>query len=326
MWSGVTGKLGEQWAAALLTPAFAFWAGGLVAWAASDGWRRVERWSHDSANVTIATLVGALILVAVSGAVATRLALPVLRLLEGYWPRWLTPVSQALIRHRTKRRGRDEQRYQRLAAAADDAEPGAWLVVAAVDARLRQSPERAEDRMPTRLGDILRAAETWPGDKYGLDAPKCWPRLWLVLPDTARTELSAARSSLDQGAVTWLFGAAFIVWTPWTWWAVLVAVAVPVGAYLWMLSAARSYGELIESTFDVHRSALYRAAGFRPPEATKSEIAAGEALTKYFWLGKLDGDGLLRPLDDDPAPAPTARRGPPRANRHWLLFRGPHGE
>ena len=247
-----------------------------------------------------------LVLVAVSGAVARRLALPVLRLLEGYWPRWLAPVSQALIGVRTERRKRDERRYQRLAAAADHDEPGAWLAVAAVDARLRQSPERDEDRMPTGLGDILRAAETWPSAKYGLDAPKCWPRLWLVLPETARTELSAARSSLDQGAVTWLLGAAFIVWTPWTWWAVLVAVTVPVGAYWWMLSAARSYGELIESTFDVHRSALYRAAGFRPPEVTKSEIAAGQALTAYLWLGKPVGDGLLRPLDDEPAPATAA--------------------
>lgn len=317
IWSGFTGKLGEQWVAALLTPAFAFWAGGLIAWGVRDGWHRAERWSHEPASVTIATLVAALILVAVSSAVARRLALPVLRLLEGYWPRWLAPVSRALVRRRTRRRDRDERSYQRLAAAADHEEPGAWLAVAAIDARLRQSPERAVDRMPTRLGDTLRAAETWPGDKYGLDAPKCWPRLWLVLPETARTELSAARSSLDQGAVTWLFGAAFVVWTPWAWWAVLVAVAVPAGAYLWMLSAARSYGELIESTFDVHRSALYRAAGFWPPEVTKSEIAAGRALTAYFWLGKPVGDGLLRPLGEEPASAPTARKGPARANRHW---------
>jgi hypothetical protein len=47
-------------------------------------------------------------------------------------------------------------------------------------------------------------------------------------------------------------------------------------------------------------------AGFRPPGVTKSEIAAGQALTAYLWLGKPVGDGLLRPLDDEPAPATAA--------------------
>jgi hypothetical protein len=309
IWSGFTGKLGEQWAASLFTPAFAFWAGGFVAWAASDHWLWVERWSHESASALIALVLAALVLVAVSGAVARRLALPLLRLLEGYWPPWLNPLRHQLICRRAKRRERDERAYQRLAAASEQAEPGAWLPLADIDIRLRLIPERVEDRMPTRLGDILRSAETWPGDKYGLDAPKCWSRLWLVLPDTARNELSAARADLDQGAVTWLFGAAFLVWIPWTWWALLVGVAVPAGAYLWMLSAARSYGELIEAAFDIHRAALYRAAGFRPPLATRSEVEAGQALTAYFWLGK-SASGPLRPLDNSgPQPRRTLPYG-----------------
>ncbi|HRY14319.1 MAG TPA: hypothetical protein P5330_00415, partial [Candidatus Competibacteraceae bacterium] len=39
---GVGGKLAEQWVATLLTPAFAFWAGGLAAWGYRYGWASLQ--------------------------------------------------------------------------------------------------------------------------------------------------------------------------------------------------------------------------------------------------------------------------------------------
>jgi hypothetical protein len=316
LWTGFARKIGEQWAAALLTPAFAFWAGGLVAWAAPDRWHVLDRWLHAAPlTVVIAAAVGALILVVISGAIVQRLTLPLLRLLEGYWPPWLGPLRRALVQVRGRRLSRSEQRWQALAAAADRGDPDARGAFVALDAQLRRVPARANDRMPTRLGDVLRAAETWPTDKYGLDAPKCWPRIWLVLPETARRELSDARSSLDQGAATWLWGLLFAVWIPWGWWAAIVAVAVPAGAYLWMLAAASVYGDLIESAFDVHRAALYEAVGYRPPSDPALELEAGRALTAYLWHGTPPPPGVLRPVTDDPLPAATA--SPRRLRAAW---------
>lgn len=58
-------------------------------------------------------------------------------------------------------------------------------------------PAHANRLMPTRLGNVLRAAESGVEDKYGIDPVPCWPALWLVLPDETRTEVTAARASLD---------------------------------------------------------------------------------------------------------------------------------
>ena len=81
--------------------------------------------------------------------------------------------------------------------------------------------------MPTRIGNILRAAETRPYDHYGLEAVIVWPRLWLVLPDSARQELSTARASLDSSvaAVIWALG--FCAFAPLAWWAAPVGLASP---------------------------------------------------------------------------------------------------
>jgi len=38
--------------------------------------------------------------------------------------------------------------------------------------------------MPARLRSILRAAESYPPRRCGLNLIVCWPRLWLVLPAT----------------------------------------------------------------------------------------------------------------------------------------------
>jgi hypothetical protein len=325
LWTGFAGKVGEQWAAALLTPAFAFWFGGLAAWATPDRWHDLDRWLRASPlTVTLAAAAGALILVVVSGAIVHRLTLPVLRLLEGYWPRWLGPLRRTLVRLRGWRLRRSEQRWQALAAAADKENADARGAFVALDAQLRRVPALATNRMPTRLGDILRAAETWPADKYGLDAPKCWPRLWLVLPETARKELSDARASLDQGAATWLWGLLFAVWIPWAWWAAIVAVAVPAGSYLWMLAAARVYGDLIESAFDVHRAALYQAVGYRAPADPALEHQAGRTLTAYLWHGTPPPPGVLRPIGE--ADALSASATPPGRlrvawARMWRVWR-----
>jgi hypothetical protein len=153
---------------------------------------------------------------------------------------------------------------------------------------------------------VLRAAEAWPRDKYGLDAPKCWPRLWLLLPDRARQDLTAARAALDAGAAAWLWGVLFVVWTPWAWWAVPVAVAAAVGSYLWMLSAAGAYADLIESAFDVHRSALYEACRWPMPVDAEDERVKGEALTSYLWRGAAGPTPLEPAGRETPADAPTS--------------------
>ena len=61
--------------------------------------------------------------------------------------------------------------------------------------------------MPTRLGNILRAAESYPHDRYGADAVLTWPRLFPLLPDRLTASLTAARAEIEQVVVAGLFSA-----------------------------------------------------------------------------------------------------------------------
>ncbi len=256
------GKLAERWAATALTPAFLFWAGGLGAWVWRHEWRSVESWITGLSTAgKVVLVVGGFAGLMVSALAAQKLAARVLRLLEGYWHPSVEWLRQWLVRRQNRKAEKAGRRFQELVRMRDEdglsfAEENQYLEL---DRRLRHTPAQAEERMATRLGNILRAAERWPADKYGLDAAVCWPRLWLLLPAEAKKELTEARGGLDAGAVVWLWSVLFLVWTVLAWWAAAAGVVAAVLAHRWMIGAAETYGDLLESAFDVHRTLLYAA-------------------------------------------------------------------
>ena len=139
--------------------------------------------------------------------------------------------------------------------------------------------------MATRLGNRLRAAETRPDDRYGLDAITCWPRLWLVVPQAAQDEVTAARRALDACAEVWLWAALFCGWGVLSWWTVPVGVVVAAGAYRAILAAAGVYAELVVACYDLNRTALYRALRWPVPGTPAEERTAGRELTRYLARG-----------------------------------------
>jgi hypothetical protein len=330
-WSGLGGELAKQWIARVLTPAFAFWAGGFAAvwWhnhsdaVRANGWTsELDRWAkplEQLPGIAQALLViGALMLIAVSGLAAERLTLPLLRLLEGYRPWRLR--RRSISRRRKKRavqsKRMDELRVlerrgglsvaeygelRRLAAApAEDPKrleelrdkraggftPQDAAELSEIRALLRYTPRDDALAMPTRLGDILRAAERRPFEKYGLDAVVCWTALWLVLPADARTELAQTRGRLDGALRMWLWGALFIVWTPWTLWAIPIAVVVPLLAYYGsILGAAKLFGDLIGSGYDLYRMQLYDSLHLPRPTSPAEERRCGAQVTNLLWGG-----------------------------------------
>jgi hypothetical protein len=338
-WSGLGGELAKQWAARVLSPALAFWTGGLalVWWSAHGDDVRDKGWAAELKTTarpldqlpTVAQLVviiGALVLVAASGLIAERLTLPLLKLLEGYWarPLWL---RGSLVRYRRWRRRRWAARVEplRIKEARGDlsiAELEELQRLEAADALstmqlkrleqlgerrrrftateveqlargasfLRGSPREDPLGMPTRLGDLLRAAERRPYDKYGLDAVVCWYRLWLLLPEEVKIEISEARLELDRAMRAWLWGALFLVWTPWLWWvAVPIGILVPLLAYNFsMLNAAALFGDLVETAFDLHRMRLYDALLLPRPTSPADERLHGTRLSRLLWRGETD--------------------------------------
>jgi len=282
------GKLAERWSAALLTPAFVFWLGGLTAFLWHFGWNRLEIWlTGKSDPIQIALLVISLLVVAASAFVVQQFELPVIRFLEGYWPSWMRPLRRRLLQRQRQWLRQKEQRWQNLVTQQDKQSlaPEEMDEFVALDWQLRRLPARPERLMPTRLGNLLRAAEEQPLNKYGLDAVICWPRLWLVLPDEVRKELQESRSQLNTAARVWLWSLLFLFWTVWAWWVILFALLSAVFAYRWMLNTAETYADLLESAFDLHRIALYQSLRWSLPANPAEELQMGRQLTEYLWRG-----------------------------------------
>jgi hypothetical protein len=149
---------------------------------------------------------------------------------------------------------------------------------------LESSPAR-QGRRPGPCGTILRTAEQRPRDRYGLETIVCWPRPWLLLPGTARTELSAARHEVDIRAEVWLWAILWSCWAVYAWWAPLVGITVAILTYRSLCDSAALSGDLVVAAYDVYRTELYRALSWPLPVTPSEEFAAGDGLSRYLVRG-----------------------------------------
>lgn len=294
-WGAAGEKLADRWASTSV-PAIIFWLGGLLCWISSHGGasdlRKLAGWAaRQSAPVQLVILITALLGVAASGVIVQRLAVVGLHLIEGYWP----PLAGRLSRRRTGRIAAKaevlEGKFQDLAGPVLESKSATAAQRAEfteIDQQLRRIPADG-DYLPTKTGNILRAGERRPAEKYGLDAVVVWPRLWLLVPADTRSELSQARSALDSAVASLIWGLFFVGFTVLAWWALPVAVVVVLAMYLyWIPDRAAVFADLLESAFDIHRSLLYRSQRWPLPENPRDEHASGEQITSYLMRG-LDG-------------------------------------
>jgi hypothetical protein len=229
----------------------------------------------------------ALLLITASSTIAEHFTLPLLRLFEGYWPSRAQRLTDYFTASWRRRRKILETEWQPLAGRFDSgklshADLSRYIEL---DRRLREIPVDASYQMPTRLGNLLRASERLPLDKYGLDGIVCWPRLWLAMEDSAKNDVSAARSKLDASTRLTFWALLFVVWAVWTLIAIPIAAIGVLYGYHLMVEQARTYGQLIEAAYDVKRRALYKSVGWIYPADASVEKASGIALTQYLWRG-----------------------------------------
>jgi hypothetical protein len=135
---------------------------------------------------------------------------------------------------------------------------------------------------PTRLGNLLRSAESYPKDRYGVDAVRVWPRLYHLLPEDLRSSMADARASMEfllvvaflaslyalvaslfllivAGPVSLLVGS------------LLGGTAVAVTAYWAALTPASVYGDHVRAAFDLHRLKLFQAMRMPVPATLDEE-------------------------------------------------------
>jgi hypothetical protein len=292
-WESVGGKFSDR-LAAQSSPALVFWVSAVALWAmAGAGVSRLSEAGHwldeQSVTVQIAALLGVLLVVAASTVVVDRLTTPMLRLMEGYWPRWGKPLRRFLVSRAQAKADADAKALQELwsrrlageSLTGDDLDR-----LAVLEVRWHHTPSLLVRFMPTRVGNVLRAAETRPKDNYGLDAVIVWPRLWLVMPESTRQELGLARHSLDSSVAAVVWALAFCLFAPLSWWALIAGLAVATGALLWWVPArAVVFADLVDAAYDLHRGELYKQLRWPQPQTPWKEQQAGPALTNYLWRG-----------------------------------------
>ncbi len=214
------------------------------------------------------------------------------RIIEGYWPAWLEPLTRALL-------WRQRRRLAKLASvaaitAADERDAQAIISAGIASTRQRQLyPAAASDVRPTALGNVLTAMEGRASAEYGWDAVVAWPRLYPVLGEPVRAVVNDRRNTMDAAArlaavaaAAGLVTAALLAQSGW--WLLLALAPLAVGwlAYQAAVQAALAYSEAVDVAFDLHRFDLLKALHLDLPADRSAEREMAEALSDLWRQGK----------------------------------------
>ena len=231
----------------------------------------------------ISVFLGSILLLAVLSfaLVLQPFQLLLVRVLEGYWDQ--IPVLRSLrfigVEINRRRRMEIQKRDHELLA--------------------RLYPPKIKDLLPTRLGNVLRAAERRAGTNHGFSEPvEMFPRIYPYMSPPLAEAIADARDDLDIAcrmcAVLWLLAlVSSIVFVidgavHATGGAVLavpaVAALLAALAYRGAVRVGAEYGKFLYYVFDLHRRDLIRALGYDPPRNPEAEKELIEAITA--WLVK----------------------------------------
>jgi hypothetical protein len=220
----------------------------------------------------------------------------IIRLFEGYpLARW--PALDEL-----------GKRWHRIRLAAVDDDEDEWF------ARYLDYPA-GPDVLPTRLGNVMRAAELYPLYRYDAELILVWPRLRQVLPQESIRDVEEARGTLEFLLVLSLWFSSFALLAPCI--SGLAGGSAPValtcfalgggGAYASYLSgvaAATEYGENLRSLFDTHRLTLLQQLRLPLPTSHDVERERWRDLAAFIGRGvPLHGDydhGVANPMHSWP--------------------------
>jgi hypothetical protein len=243
------------------------------------------------------------------------LQLPLVQVLEGYWPERPARPGQWCRERQERRRARLVART-RVPAQGVGAQQAEQALVAAWQLSRRFPPE-GRPLMPTALGNVLRATEARAGAAYGADTVTWWPRLYPQLGERVRAVVDDRRDQLDlvcRLSVTALVSAVVTagLLARSGWWLVvpLVLVGLCVVAYRAAVSSAVAFGEAVSTSFDLHRFDLLTALHLPLPADPAAERLLNERLSR-FWsqgvpLAVHYAHGDPHPAEDAPRPAQPA--------------------
>ncbi|MUN39404.1 hypothetical protein [Actinomadura litoris] len=293
-------KLAERWVALLAVPGLLFvavaWAGVRLGWSHALDLallrKEVIALGTSQGRLTVPAqllfAVGLLLASCGIGLVVQALTTPVRAIWLGLWPRGLHGLRDRLATaraHRWNAHVETRQALQRDRPAADRTPAQQAAIDAAADRANRIA--LAPPARPTWMGDRVAAVEQVALNRYSLDLAFAWPRLWLVLPDPVRADLSAAHGQFAATVVTFAWAVPYAVLAVWWWPGAIVALAVALTGWTRARSTLAELTDLTEAALDLHGRTLATSLGTSPPESagplTPDE---GRAITRQTRKGR----------------------------------------
>ncbi|MDT0268671.1 hypothetical protein RM844_20505 [Streptomyces sp. DSM 44915] len=188
------------------------------------------------------------------------------------------PLSWVLRWRRHSRRRRDERARRAIARAAAHRRRGSRLL----RAHARHTARRRkvlEPQRPTRIGESFHAVAIRVQGRYALDLEPAWPRLWALLPETLRADVTSARQAYDSAArlAGWalLYATLAVLWWP----AALAGTAILATAVGRARDTADLLATLVETAVDLHLTDLAERLGAGAGE-DPSPTELGRAVTQ----------------------------------------------
>jgi hypothetical protein len=243
-------------------------------------------WQSNTTAALVLTIV-----VLVLSIVLHNLNIPVIRLYEGYpWQSsWIGVlcanrrkgrlIRAKLLRERVRKLRKEIRLNESFLHAANMDLSGVIAAQRELDRLVNFSyPDRNESVLPTGLGNVIRAFETYPRRQYGASAIALWPRLAGVLDGAVAQSLDSAKTAFDfmihsaflSGVLMALELAAGLYWkTPlvyglseaWIGWTVIFGV-LSFLFYLAAMNRAQEWGTQVVSAFDLYRHTLLKKLGY----------------------------------------------------------------
>lgn len=233
----------------------------------------------DAVTAGAASRRGATLLIAMGAfllaAAAAGLAAEAVGLLVAWT--WSLPESVPLLRWLA---GSRRRRWAKADAEVADAQRALFPDTAdpVLRARVRRAIVRraaiclVEPQRPTWIADRLHAADVRVHRTYRIDLAAVWPRMWLVLPDAARGEITAAQDRCTSAARLAGWGVLYVVLGAFWWPALAVGAAtVLVFRYRSRLAVA-VYADLAEAAVDLYGRELAIQLGLPCPGPLTAEI------------------------------------------------------
>lgn len=165
-------------------------------------------------------------------------------------------------------------------------------------------PYSADLILPTRLGNILRASETYPAARYGMDAVSWWPRLYNLIPKETKQGIEGALNELyillNFSVFSMIFSVLCLIailynsviplamknpeFTLRYVYAGVVALICSLFFYRMSLFKAGAFGNQIRSAYDLYRLQLLEQMKIKPPENSVDEYFIWKNLGEFIVL------------------------------------------